>query len=347
MSRLVVLGAGATRGASFVKSANAPCLPPLDADFFKQLQIIKGPANEWLVESLLGQITYYFGTNFRVSMEKVFSTFDHAHKLKSIQRYPGMAMGYELYLLGGEVENLLSALRLVFRNSLLNLEKNTYYNCDYHGAIVQWLRPQDSIISFNYDCLIDVMLQMRGLGKWNPRFGYGFHISKTVDLARFKSWTPQQPSQAGIAKSIQLYKLHGSMHFDIRVSDRNDYKVSLMASPYNSHPDEPLATVIAPGAEKLYSRVPFNTLWWKAALAIGKASDVIVVGYSFPESDLHSDLLFRLHTNRTKGLSRLIVVNPDRDARYRARDAFKHGIKRKTTVISLDDLSELPRLLGR
>jgi hypothetical protein len=36
-----VLGAGATRGASFVGLGQDPCLPPLDADFFVQLQRIE------------------------------------------------------------------------------------------------------------------------------------------------------------------------------------------------------------------------------------------------------------------------------------------------------------------
>ena len=35
---LFVLGAGATRGCSFVSSQEDPCLPPLDGDFFMQLQ---------------------------------------------------------------------------------------------------------------------------------------------------------------------------------------------------------------------------------------------------------------------------------------------------------------------
>jgi hypothetical protein len=37
---LFVLGAGATRGASFVNPAKNPCLPPLDLDFYAQLQRI-------------------------------------------------------------------------------------------------------------------------------------------------------------------------------------------------------------------------------------------------------------------------------------------------------------------
>ena len=41
--------------------------------------------------------------------------------------------------------------------------------CDYHRKLVNTMKPSDSIISFNYDCLIDETLRTLGSGKWNPR----------------------------------------------------------------------------------------------------------------------------------------------------------------------------------
>lgn len=42
-STIVVLGAGATRGASLVDPLSHPCLRPLDTDFFTQLQRAGNP----------------------------------------------------------------------------------------------------------------------------------------------------------------------------------------------------------------------------------------------------------------------------------------------------------------
>jgi hypothetical protein len=54
-ARLIVLGAGATRGAYFAAEEFTPtCDPPLNADFFTQLQRITGPARRrQLVEQVM------------------------------------------------------------------------------------------------------------------------------------------------------------------------------------------------------------------------------------------------------------------------------------------------------
>jgi hypothetical protein len=41
-----LLGAGATRGASFVRLTDNPCLPPLDTDFYAQLQRIQNKSTK-------------------------------------------------------------------------------------------------------------------------------------------------------------------------------------------------------------------------------------------------------------------------------------------------------------
>lgn len=48
-----VLGAGATRGASFVNPAKNPRLPPLDTDFYSQLQRIGNHKHKELVDRVI------------------------------------------------------------------------------------------------------------------------------------------------------------------------------------------------------------------------------------------------------------------------------------------------------
>ena len=66
---LFVLGAGATRGASFVDPVKNPCLPPLDADFYAQLQRIRNPKHKPTVQQVIQDTVDLFGVNFRVSMD--------------------------------------------------------------------------------------------------------------------------------------------------------------------------------------------------------------------------------------------------------------------------------------
>jgi hypothetical protein len=74
---LFVLGAGATRGASFVDPVKNPCLPPLDADFYAQLQRIRNPKHEETIKSVIEDTVELFGINFQVTMETVFTTLEH------------------------------------------------------------------------------------------------------------------------------------------------------------------------------------------------------------------------------------------------------------------------------
>ena len=50
---LFVLGAGATRGASFVDPVKNPCLPPLDLDFYAQLQRIANSKHQKTVREVI------------------------------------------------------------------------------------------------------------------------------------------------------------------------------------------------------------------------------------------------------------------------------------------------------
>src|SRR5262245_30529720 len=78
---LFVLGAGATRGASFVEPATNPCLPPLDADFYAQLQRIRNPKHRDTVRKVIKDTVELFGVNFRVTMETVFTTLEHTARM--------------------------------------------------------------------------------------------------------------------------------------------------------------------------------------------------------------------------------------------------------------------------
>ena len=73
--RLVVLGAGATRGAKW----NTPidespaCLPPLNADFFTQLQRLREPKHQSVIEAVVDDVVDLYGPGFSLTLEDYFS----------------------------------------------------------------------------------------------------------------------------------------------------------------------------------------------------------------------------------------------------------------------------------
>lgn len=76
LSTVVVLGAGATRGGSFVDPAKKPCLPPLDSDFFTQLQRVRNPKHKELIDAVLTDAHELFGVNFKLTLETMFTTIE-------------------------------------------------------------------------------------------------------------------------------------------------------------------------------------------------------------------------------------------------------------------------------
>jgi hypothetical protein len=72
-----VLGAGATRGASFVGSGQNPCLPPLDADFFQQLQRIESAKHAATIERTLRDLDELFGHTHGLTLETASRVHDY------------------------------------------------------------------------------------------------------------------------------------------------------------------------------------------------------------------------------------------------------------------------------
>ena len=68
--RVVILGAGATRGAEFVEKRDPICAPPLNMDFFTQLQRVTTKKHQETINAVLKDVRRIYGTNYRVSLEQ-------------------------------------------------------------------------------------------------------------------------------------------------------------------------------------------------------------------------------------------------------------------------------------
>jgi hypothetical protein len=331
---LFVLGAGATRGASFVKAATNPCLPPLDADFYAQLQRIRSPKHRATVRDVLKNTVELFGVNFRVTMETVFTTLEHTARMVETT---GESRDFKHEELLKQRDTLMQAIAATLEESLCHDrdEGNRYEGreCQHHNKLVRMMRPKDAIITFNYDCLIDETLRRHGQNKWNPRYGYGLNLGKGGgNLVGYKHWSPANLPER--ENTISLYKLHGSLHFLVRGK-----RVHLKERPYTKQHGSLRFTIIPPESNKRYEESIFGRIWKQAGQALHRAQHLIVIGYSFPVTDSHSHALFRISV-KSESLKSLVLVNPDRDTRYRAREVLKRGLSSGTQVIVFDKLEE-------
>lgn len=334
-----VLGAGSTRGCSFVDPTVNPCLPPLDGDFFTQLQRVANSKHEPLARTVIEHVVDLFGHNFHATLETVYTTLEHTIRMLSVT---GDNRAYKRVDLSQRREQLKQAIAVLLEESLTEKglggsSRLSPRLCDYHVHLVRnVLQPRDVLISFNYDCVIDYALKEAGSGKWNPRYGYGFRLgSRGSRLTGDKHWQPGG-LVVGKDETIRLYKLHGSLHFQFSESEAQP-RIKLKSRPYTKQHGNLKFTIIPPAWHKSYDQGAFGHLWKGAADAINRATSIVFVGYSLPETDLHSTALFRTTVSKLRSL---VVVNPDPSARYRTRSVLQSGITKSTKVLSFDYLRE-------
>ena len=254
----------------------------------------------------------------------MFTTVEHSLRIKRIRSKAGNITVAELRLIR---KRLIDAMTVTFLHSLLD-DVGNHKDCNYHRALIRRLGVSDRIISFNYDCLIDTALYRHGVGLWNAQTGYGFPVGN------WQHWTPKDAS----SETALLLKLHGSMHF--RVSTTSQKTIMLLNRPYRRLQKSALA-IIPPEANKDFGK-QFSGLWRRASFALSHANSIILIGYSFPTTDLHAEALFRLSV-REKSLRRLIVVNPDPQARRRARGVLHRGLRTDTRILEFDSFEEFHR----
>ena len=334
-----VFGAGATRGCSFVDSTQGTCLPPLDRDFFTQLQRVRREKHRSTVTSVVEDMVRLFGTNFEVTLETAFATIEQITRMVEATRE---TRSFKIGDLREMRRRLLLALAAVFEEALTkssSKEKRVPHECCYTRKFVEdVLRERDVVLTFNYDCVLDWHLKKYGNGKWNPRYGYGFRLGpRGKNLQGDREWMPQ--TRAPREKTVLLLKLHGSLHFKVDKADKEEYIVRLKARPYTYQGKGMRFTIIPPEYVKRFERGVFRDIWKRAFRELASSENVVFVGYSLPPTDAHATALFRAGIGKGR-LKALVIGNPDRDARRRIRTVVQRGLSERTRVLSVDSFKE-------
>lgn len=345
MSKTVfILGAGATRGCSFVSGnkRQGRCLPPLDTDFFTQLQRVSNKSHAPLISRLVEGLVSWFGPNYALGMEQVFCHLEQAERmLRHLKRDVGS--DYERVV--GLKRDLVQSIAIILGEAVTSVHdggKGSYgfRECDFHDKLVSDLADAaDAFITFNYDCVLDDSLRRVGADKWNPHYGYGFKLKakgKGIDGEAY--WTPATGVPPERDKTIQVHKVHGSLHFDLQNVDTIKFKQRPYGNPRAAHGAMKFA-IIPPESSKSYDTGALGELMRGAYRSLRAATRVVVIGYSLPPSDQHAEALLRFGVKRDS-LESLVIVNPDQVARRRIRTAIQQGLKSTTRILSFDYLEE-------
>jgi hypothetical protein len=344
---VVVLGAGATRGAEFVgRNPRSPALPPLNADFFTQLQKVQAKSRQADIDAVLKDVMESFGSNFNLSLEEYFTHIEALRRGGSLFLTRG-SKSYSPTRMASKRRNLLDALSAVLEESadVTRRDSPAVRNpCRYHQQIVEALNPPDSIISFNYDCVIDHTLRSSTRPIFSAKHGYGFPNASRIDEKSANVWSTSPPAE-GMNATIRLYKLHGSLNWRPLSDDRSD-EIRFREKIYKQK-GQKAYEIIPPEFLKEIQREPFNTLWSRAASSFRGAQNLALIGFSFPPTDQLVEAMFRMGLEENRNLRRLVIVNPSRQDRDRIRRVCAEILKRRPVrVVQFDYLKEFAPYAG-
>jgi SIR2-like protein len=336
MSRCYVLGAGFSKAV-----AHLPLMKGMVKEFTKRLEQERALGDTLRVgwgERLLSDIQHlerkffrepyvdtkngqtYENCNFSENFEALVSYIDlnlSGRTSATLVDVDGKKSNFTTPSLFGYPTNL-DELRLCIQTYLYLVLIGPFPESPLLRLFIEQLAPDDRLITFNYDLVVETALYTRRL--WNPSDGYGLEFKATKAV-----------SESNMFKTkIPLYKLHGSLNWERSALQLsyfyNDYKPIFPGylDQDEDHPSVPYQGKIAgswlmPSFIKDFSVPALLTVWTKAFDAVRRAEEVIIIGYSLPEADAAACLLFG-----TSGISdkRLMLVNPDANLRDRYRSGY-------------------------
>ena len=154
---------------------------------------------------------------------------------------------------------------------------NTQYD-----ELARALNGHDTVITLNYDTLLDSALVRRG---WDPKHGY-----RIKGMPRKFKWHPRIENNT--LQNVRLLKLHGSLNWFVRGSFSNlwpvfENKPTRIEQPRMNELGGYVRQIVPPIYGKFFAHKHWRELWREAYRALRDAEVVVVVGCSLMETDFH------------------------------------------------------------
>lgn len=193
----------------------------------------------------------------------------------------------------------------------LTLNKILYgKRCPYHKKLIENLKPTDTLITFNWDLLVDNVLSERGVPNYKGNFS-AFYVDNQWQSCRYSN-------------GPGLIKLHGSLNWMTCKKCNKNYCYVLsgkVAADQIINPEDPKTKcpechvqmepiIIPPTLAKRYANKLLDSLWTEALNSIKDTDEIIIIGYSLPVTDFKAKWLFmKSIAMRRRPLERLTIVD--------------------------------------
>jgi len=291
-------------GASYISPAPEAQLP-LQKGFFACIsasnfvpqkmvleEFMQQPFRQWLIERGYGEpydSKSRLTNDFNINLEEFYSEIENDTGTNINQK----------------IKILKSLDRIIFESiavPIAGLRNNPDKSCPNYRSFVKLIKPGDTVINFNYDCLADDAL-LHFCPYWHPVTGHGFKFDDIFGGAL--------PDKAKVFQSrVHLLKPHGSVTFRYKTVEGSKTLIRLVGlakgiQPLHMPMDggwEPF--IVAPSTSKIGHSDYMRNILTLSKKKIQRAKKVVVIGYSFPTNDTHVIKIL-------KGFQGdLVIVNP-------------------------------------
>jgi len=337
----IIFGAGASRGA-LANISDVP--PPLDRDFFDIANQLTGHGTPRLAKRVLDDVWQLYGRTNGVGLETYYRDLETRAIIGEFAKTSNQPKNWRKRQ--KELEELIR--RVYVHTTVHNIQAVAVdpKKSQNHETILNELMAGDTIITFNYDLVIEESFFSAEL--WNPIDGYGIETTgKTKNWTR--RWLTDKGYTDGNNSKIQLLKLHGSLNWE-----SSSYGIRLKPRPYlvstrKGKTRFEKVSILAPGWNKQINKNPYKKFWRAARLHLEKCNTIIILGYSLPETDLLAQSLLaevvRTRTARKNFLKQLHLADPNDLVKEKFIRLFVPSLGSHGKVFKYDNISEFSQTL--
>lgn len=333
-----ILGAGATRGGL----ARQPIPPPVDADFFEIAGEIKGHGTQKLARTVLNDVWKLYGRVNGVGLESYFRDIETRARIYKFTSTANKPKDWQK-----RQDNLEELIRRVIIHTTCDASSGHFKprSSKSHKIILSTLERDDTVITFNYDLLIEESFE--GAELWSPVTGYAQAVHGITN-----EWCSKWLSTRGGARKskskVDLLKLHGSINWTLY----NNSQIKLKDRPFVVRTRKGKivfedVSILPPGWNKRVDKNPYNALWNYARLDIEHCDSLVVIGYSLPDTDMLANALFteivRLRASRKHYIKQLHLIDPSDKVKKRFIELFIPALNEKSKILRYDGIDEFSK----
>jgi hypothetical protein len=315
--KVVVLGAGATRGTFDNENLGA-------AHFLQRLEEVPTPRDRWSACTQIKRAAKVCGSD---NLDRIWTHVDYAGKF---QRALGGTPNYDD--VSGELRRAILrayGLKDELAKLFATLNASSQFTLKKH---LSSLSDGDALISFNWDTAAE-------------------QIFPKVNKARLVAAGPPLYEQA-----VNLIKPHGSLSWEDRgkgngVHWRDDATggplLDLVAMAEKQSYPQPLVLGALPLKDELLEKTQEDNpeiyrviadQWAAVVRAVEHASEIVFIGYGFPDEDTYGRFLFREAARRRNGDVPRVSFYAPREAECHIKEALEWVFKIPQEKISAEGL---------